>query len=323
VPSLAVLVPSDGAPPPHPDALPLGRAAAWLAGRGIEVVFGDEARDGRLGGLVATDGGWRRVDPRPIAAAWDRFPGQSRPAAWRRLLDALGGVPVANPPAVDDLCRDKLACQAALPGAGFPEVVGEPARFAEVLARWGTGFLKPRYGSFGHGVRRVVPGDPLPERVEGLTGAEEPAILQRGVPPPPGYAGVAVRVHVHRDARGAWVAGPPVARWSRTDPVVNAARGAGISALRDVAPGAEAEAEARSIAIARALSERADGERVLELGVDLVLDPEGGVHPVEVNGKPRGRLELLARADPRWRAAHDALARGPLCWLAARFVEGA
>ncbi len=321
MPRLAVLVPSDGPPPPPPDALPLGRAACWLAAQGVEVVFGDDVVDGRVAGVVPAADGWRRAPHRPVAAAWDRFPGQSRAPRWRALLAALGDVPVANPPAVDDLCRDKLACQAALPGRGFPEVVSDPAGFADAVARWGAGFLKPRYGSFGHGVRRVVPGDPLPAQVIGLTGDPEPAILQRAVPPPPGYAGVAVRVHVHRAEDGAWTAGIPVARWSADDPVVNAARGAGVRALADLRPDAVGAAEAAAVDLARALADRPDGDRVVELGVDLVLDPDGGLHPVEVNGKPRGRLEVLARRDPRWRPAHDALARGPLAWLAARFAR--
>jgi glutathione synthase/RimK-type ligase-like ATP-grasp enzyme len=323
VPTLAVLVPSDGPPPPPPETLPLGRAALALGAEGVDVVFGDDARDGRVGGLVARAGGWEPVARRVVAAAWDRFPGQSRAAAWAVLLEALGDVPVANPPGFDDLCRDKLACQRALEGHGFPEVVDDPTTFAERLASYRAGFLKPRYGSFGRGVRRVVPGDPLPEAIVGLTGALEPSLLQQAVPPPPGYAGVAIRVMVQRDATGRWWAAEPVARWSVDDPVVNAARGANVSPLRERFPNAVGAAVEDSLAIAHTLANRPDGDQVVELGVDLVLDPDHRVHPVEVNGKPRGRLEHLARSDRSWQEAHDALARGPLRWLAARFVGAA
>lgn len=320
---LAVLVPSDGPPPPSPAALPLARAALALASEGVRVVFGDGVRAGRVSGSTPTARGWDSVRDADVAAVWDRYPGQSRPDAWRRLLAALGPVPVANPPAFDDLCRDKLACQRALPDAGFPPVEDDPARFPGALGAWGAGFLKPRYGSFGRGVSRVVPGDGLPAEVVGLTGAPEPALLQRAVAPPPGYAGVSVRVHVHRGPGGAFRAGEPVARWSRTDPVVNAARGAGVTPLRDAFPAAVDPCVERSESIARALAVGPAADRIVELGVDLVLDGAGRPWPVEVNGKPRGRLEALARGDPRWQAAHEALAAGPLRWLAARFGGGA
>ena len=58
---------------------------------------------------------------------------------------------------------------------------------------------------------------------------------------------------------------------------------------------------------------------LVEVGVDVVIDPHGAPWLIEVNSRPRGRLEVLARLDPaRFGHAHvDACAR-PLRVLAER-----
>jgi glutathione synthase/RimK-type ligase-like ATP-grasp enzyme len=303
---------------------PVGRAALALEAEGVPVVFADRVVAGRAWGLRASPGGWRAVSDQAVAAAYDRFPAELRPTEHEALLAGVGDLPVANAPEVAALCRDKLAAQRVLEahGVAIPEVEADPARFAERLAAWGRGFLKPRYGALGRDVRCVVPGDPLPARLAGtVPGTTEPAVLQRAVPPPAGWAGVCCRVLVQRRPDdGELVAVTPVVRRSRVDPVVNAARGAEVLALADASPGWEEAVAGAALAAARALAEPAGP--VVELGVDVVVDPDGAAWVIEVNGRPRGRLEALVALDAaRWSAAHLEACARPLRWLARRFAS--
>ena len=47
---------------------------------------------------------------------------------------------------------------------------------------------------------------------------------------------------------------------------------------------------------ARALAAQPEGEWLVELGMDLAVDPEGEAHLIEVNSRPALRLLTLARA---------------------------
>lgn len=315
---MGVLTPLRPGAPPPPEALPIGRAALRLAGEGVTVVFGHTAGPGLLTGHVARPGGWQPVTEEAVVAAYDRYPSQGDPDGYDRLRSALGAVPVHNPTAIVRLCRDKLATQRHLEAHGLPmpEVEADPECFADRLAEWGAAYLKPRHGSFGRGIRRVIPGDPTPGTGEGaIAGQTDAMILQRAVPPPTGFRGISVRALVQRTDRG-WRVETPVARRSRTDWVVNAARGAEVvpadpsmlPALRQLAEGAAA-----------ALATGPDGDGLLEIGVDLVIDQAGTPWIVEVNGLPRGRLDALAATDPRWADAHVEACARPLRWLARRY----
>lgn len=307
-------MPPLAADPGRPEDRPFGRAALRLEAEGVAVVLGHEARDGVLSGVRARPGAWEPARAR-VAAAYDRFPSRSLPDAYAALLDGLVGVPLANPPSLERLCRDKLATQRALPDLPFPAVEDDPAAFAPRLAAWGAGFLKPRHGALGRGVRRVVAGDPLPAEIDG-----DPALLQRAVPAPDGWAGVAVRVLAQRVPDG-WIEDVPVVRRHRTDPVVNAARGADVRPLAEVAPDALERCVALATAVAETLARLPDGEGLAEVGVDLVLDRDLRPHPIEVNGRPRGHLEALYAQDPaRWARAHVEACCRPLRWLALRFA---
>jgi glutathione synthase/RimK-type ligase-like ATP-grasp enzyme len=297
--AIGVLVGAYRDVPAPPEELPMGRAALHLEREGVPVLFGHEALDGELIGLRARPGGWEPARS-PVVGAHDRFPSRSEPERYARLLAGLGATPTFNRPSVILRCADKQICPDDLTGPQ-PEVEADPERFEERLRVWGLGFLKPRYGAFGVGVRRVLPGDPLPAWVEGPQGLLEPALLQRGISPPRGWAGVACRVLVQRDGAG-WWAEEPVARVSATDAVVNAARGASVLSLSEAFPSAVDPVRSVAVGVAADL-ERVHGG-VLELGVDVVLD--GALAPwiVEVNARPRGRLEALVAKDPRWMDAH-------------------
>jgi glutathione synthase/RimK-type ligase-like ATP-grasp enzyme len=322
---VGVLVPIDPERPvPPPEARPIGRAALMLRAEGVPVAFGDEVRGGCLTGLMPRPGGWERVEQRPVVALLDRFPSQTRAARFGEIQRGLDGVPLLNVPAFTELCRDKLRCQQVLEQAGVPAppVEADPERFAERLAQWGAGFLKPRFGALGVGVRRVTLGDPLPARLPGVrSDSLDPALLQRAVAAPSGWAGVSVRVLAQRAPGGGWEQGEPVVRRSRGDSVVNAARGAEVAAGRD-ALASDTRARVRALT-ARVTEALCSGPGAIEIGVDLVIDPQGRPHLIEVNSRPRGRMEVLARQDrARFGALHlDACAR-PLRYLAWRYGSG-
>lgn len=316
MPALALLVPASPerrqAPP---EDSPLGRAALLLDGEGLCVVLGDAIAAGRMQGLRARPGRWEAVEA-ALIGVHDRFPSQGQAAAWRAAQAGAAGLPWANPPHLMELCRDKLQAQRVLDAGGAlcPPVEANPAAFADRLADWGLGFLKPRYGALGVGVRQVRPGDPLPAVVDGLLGPE-PALLQRAVPPPRGLAGCAARLLCQRLPGGGWWIGPAALRRSVDDPVVNVARGATVAPAR---PEEEAALRAAAEPALARLAAQPGGDLLVEVGLDLCLDPDGAAFVIEVNGKPRGRLLHLAQADPSLWPAHVEAAARPLRALAAR-----
>lgn len=315
---LGVLIAAGNGAGSRPSELPMGRAALRLRSERVEVVFGGVARDGRLVGHRTGDDRWEPVETE-VGGAYDRYASQTDPAGFAALVAGLGDTPRVNPDDVVAVCRDKLATQRVLEAAGLPipEVEADPDRFAAALAAWGAGFLKPRHGAFGRGVSRVVPGDALPAEGEGaVPGRPDVLFLQRAVAPPDGWAGVACRVLVQRAGAGWWV-GPPVARRSRTDAVVNAARGSEVVPLEAFAPDRVDAVAHLAERVAVALAAAAGGDRLVELGVDVVLARDGGAWVVEANSKPRGRLLSLVESDPGWLDAHVEACCRPLRALAA------
>lgn len=294
----------DGAPPP-PEQLPFGRAALALAEEGLDVVFGDRAEAGALVGYSAVPGGWRRRRT-PIDVAFDRYGSFTDPEGYARLITGLGGVTVHNPPALTALLRDKVATQTRLGALGMPALCVDPRGFADFLAA-GPAFVKPRFGSFGRGVERLTAG---PVRARGIVdGVDQPFVLQRAIPAPAGYAGVSLRILAQRGPDGP-VVRSPVARISRTDPVVNRARGADVLPADDLFPHTAQAARSLALQVLAALPE------ALDVGVDAVVDPDGHPHLIEVNSRPRGRLAALAAAQPsRFTAEHEAAVRLPLVSL--------
>lgn len=322
---IGVLVPvNPGAPPPPPSARPVGRAALSLRELGIRVIFGDQiSRRGSavwMSGLAAGPDRWESVTG-PIHALHDRYPSQRRAANYAQVQSMLGSLPMGNPRSLTLLCRDKLASQAHLASQGvpMPAVESDPSAWSSCLSSWGSGFLKPRYGALGIGVRRVEPGDPLPLELEGVVpGRPDPAILQRAVLPPPGWAGRSVRALCQRLPGGGWHQCPPVLRQSRDDAVVNASRGASVHPAADELS-AKTMSQIASVcsAACSALSAHPDGHLLVEVGLDLVLDGADVPHLIECNSRPRGRLEALASQWPdRFASAHRAACGRPLRYLA-------
>ncbi|MFT7519622.1 MAG: glutathione synthase/RimK-type ligase-like ATP-grasp enzyme [Kiritimatiellia bacterium] len=294
-----------------PEELPLGRAALALEQIGVAVVIG-RPENGGFVGVRAEPGRWISTDETAVDGVYDRFPSQSRPDEFARGLQMLGQTLVVNPPALTALCRDKLRCQRALEvcGVGMPPVEGDLERFEYAVSTWGAAFLKPREGSFGHGVRRVRSGESLP--------SSGSWVLQRAIEPPDGWAGVSVRVLCQQSIDGEVVVRSGVARRSRLDPVVNAARGADLAPCVDVLlPNTVEALHELCVHTMAALMSQADGEHLVEAGLDAVIDREGRPWLIEVNSRPRGRLRELAKARPaRFLRAHALVCASPLHTLA-------
>jgi hypothetical protein len=325
--SIGILVPVDpGQRPAPPEDLPLGRAALLLSAEGLDLVFGEALHAGpdgwaRIDGMRARPGRWEPAAAVPIRALHDRYPSQGRAAGFQRALLGLGRTPIGNPPSLTALFRDKLACQRALEAAGvdLPPVEDDPAAFNERLCDWGFAFLKPRFGAHGAGVRRVVPGDELDALVVGLDPSRpEPALLQRALLPPVGWAGWSVRVLCQRKPDGGWWVDAGAARRSRTDPVVNAARGAEVLPLPDLLPaGGQAAVSSTVDGVLAALASLPSAELLVEVGLDLVIDDAGRPWLIEVNGRPSGRLLAVASATPDGWDQHVAACARPIRALAA------
>jgi len=312
-----------------------GRAASLLREEEIRVIVAEPAAvqltDGgaRIIGWVPRDGRWQPSGPHALGGVYNRLPARF-PQRFEPLLQSLRslGIPVGNPPQTNRLALDKGASLQLLGASGLPvpEVETANDRFERCLQSWGTGFCKPRFGSFGRGVVQVRPGDPLPDEAV----ADGPAILQRAVSPPPGpFGGVCVRGLVQRSPDGAWRCAGRVARVSEEDPVVNVARGATalpLGTLERLLGGLEGlgpRLDDLEMDVVRVLEGAAGRESpaVLELGADWVLDPQGDPWLIEIIGKPGGRLRVLAGLQGEegrsWRARHEAALAAPFRRLAA------
>ncbi len=284
-----------------------GRAAGFLGAEGIEVVVADAGavvlRDGgaRVWGYAVDGSRWAATGPLELRAAFNRLPARHA-GRHGELVEKLEerGIPVGNPPQINALALDKLRAAEVLREAGLPvpDTEARPQRFQECLRRWGAAFHKPRFGSFGEGVSRLVRGQDAAATIGG-----SPALLQRAIDPPArGPAGICVRGLLQRDPGGAWVSAGRVARVHRRDPVANVARGARGVPLpwleRDLwlSEGLADQLDRLEPRVAEAL-ERCAGaraDRLVEIGVDWVLDPCGDPWLIEINGKPGGHLRVLA-----------------------------
>lgn len=312
---ILVLLPATSGPPTTPpERLSFGRAALSASALGLDVVFGECGESsGEVEGLRAVPNGWHATHTE-VSAVFDRFRSQRFPERYAAARAHLGHLPWGNDPAAIVLCRDKWQSQLVLATAGIrmPEVV--QTDFEAAIHRWGSAFIKPRYGSFGRHVSRVTPADALPNRGPGMV-EDEPRILQRAIAPPEGWAGVSVRALVQR-VNKEWICRTPVARRSRHERVVNVARGAEVGPAQALFTTPIATA-LRDVAIQTAIAlDAATPGLLLEVGVDLVVDPQDQVWVIEVNGRPRGRLLALAEHSPSFAEEHLSCCLAPLLELA-------
>ena len=272
--------------PRRPQRTPWAELPSAPEALGIRVVIGHEVRAGTISGFVADTRSWSRVEHVPLHAALHRFPDGGQPDRWRQILAELGDIPLVNPDALVQLCRDKRASQAVIErgGVSMPPL-SAPDRWEEDLSLWGAAFLKPRWGAFGEGIRRVTPGASLPP-------VRDAWVLQRAIQPPDGTAGVCARVLVQREPGGGWMSNAAAVRVSEQDPVVNHARGASVE------PAGTWFTDDAASQVALRVAGALEVPHAGELGVDLVCDEAGELHPIEVNAKPRGRLAALAAQHP-------------------------
>jgi RimK family alpha-L-glutamate ligase len=180
----------------------------------------------------------------------------------------LLGVPVINDARAIERCVDKAMTSFLLHHAGLPTpptfVTGQmPSATQHVAAAHGDTIAKPLFGAQGRHLRRLAPGDAVPDL--------------------PGYAGVyylqaMVEQHQghHEDYRVLVVGDKAVAAMRRHSDhwVTNVAKG---GQCESVAP----DGELAELAVAAAKAVGAD-----YAGVDLIADAKGVLSVLEVNSMP-------------------------------------
>jgi len=267
--------------------------------------------------MRVVDGAWRNCDPQKVDAVYDRFSSRSMPEHYTGLEQQVGDTPRGNPPELIRICTDKIATQRLLEHLPFPPIETAPSLFEEQHSKWGSAFLKPRFGGLGRGIRKVEPGDPLPAWGQGaIRGGSEPTFLQKAIEPPGGFGSLCVRWLTQREASGRWKLLPPVARVSK-HAVANVHQGAEALPADDVlSSGALSTAKELVLECAQSLENQISGVAV-ELGVDLLFDSQEQPWILEINSRPSGRLSALTVRDPRHYGpiAHEAVLR-PLRTLA-------
>ena len=100
--------------------------------------------------------------------------------------------------------------------------------------------------------------------------------------------------------------------------VVNIARGAEAVLAEEHLP-AETMLDIynQSLTVAKRLETHPEGEYSVEFGLDFVIDKDYQAWLIEVNSRPRGRLEVLAKKHPeRFQSIHEQACLAPVLFLA-------
>ena len=321
---IGVLAPKLKGPLKRPSTRPISKALLSLETEGIGVIFGDTLEQIKnqtiMHGHVINRNKdeWEAISC-PIDALHDRFPSQKRALTFKKALDALT-VPMSNPLEMTMLCRDKLMLQKTLESHGIemPPVIDRPELFGAWMTKWKRAFLKPRFGALGKNVLEKKDGDDLEHVLEGMVdGRMDPTILQKGIDAPQGWAGLSVRLLCQRD-KSNWIQRSAVLRRSKSDAVVNVSRGAEAIAAKDVLPPKTCQSIRELVSkTCDILSSQKKGEWFSEMGIDFVIDSQYKPWIIEVNSRPRGRLESLANQDPKaFSREHFNATLAPIRWLA-------
>jgi len=321
---VAVLVPPIHSNAPSPKNFPIAKAIQDLDSEGIITVFGFDLiyqnNSVWINGKKIKNNNFVDFKSK-VDIIHDRFPSQIRNDRFQVLQTAGDAIPWGNPYSTTLLCRDKLRCQQLLENKGIrmPEVIDDHSQFNKALYEWGYGFIKPQFGALGKGVRAVYPNGNIPLSIEGVVPNKlEPTILQRGIKPPSGWAGMSVRQLMQKDIDGSWLARTAVLRRSKEECVVNVARGAEAVPAIDLLPTTTiSEIKRQSLLACSILDSEPNGQYNVEFGLDFVIDPEFTPWLIEVNSRPRGRLEHLAISNPdRFFSEHEASCIQPIRYLA-------
>lgn len=321
---VAVLVPPIHSNAPSPKNFPIAKAIQDLSSEGVITVFGFKLNHQNntvwINGKTIKNNAFNDITSK-VNIIHDRFPSQIRHSHFKTLQAAADTTPWGNPYSTTLLCRDKLRCQHLLENKGIrmPEVIDDHKQFDEALHEWEYGFMKPQFGALGKGVRAVYPNGHIPLSVEGVVPNQlEPTILQRGIKPPSGWAGMSVRQLMQKDINGSWIARTAVLRRSKEELVVNVARGAeAVPAIDFLPTDTVSEITRQSLLACSILDSEPNGTYNVEFGLDFVIDPEYTPWLIEVNSRPRGRLEYLAATNPdRFVGEHEASCIQPIRYLA-------
>lgn len=304
--NIAIFVPPQKGTLPPPNDRPITRAVDRLLKEDIQCIFGFsfERIDESLfvTGLCCSGATWTQQTNILTAAVYDRFPSQLRNQDFQQMLEHIAPSPMGNPYSFTMLCRDKIKTQVWLEqnGIKMPVLETDPARFQARLKEWKMGFIKPQFGALGTSVHKVDIHSPLPAQLPSLDPSIlEPAILQRAITAPKGFAGMSVRCLIQRQDLQNWIVRTPVLRHSTEDPVVNVARGAQACAAQAILPSSSIDSiyhQAKQIGLL--INDLAEGHLALECGIDFVIDSDFSPWIVELNSRPRGRLEYLAATAP-------------------------
>lgn len=285
------------------------------------------------------DGTFRRkiVPLPPVVHKRSLYRERSATSAARHLSRL--GVHVFNPEVrwdkyrIDRMLRRDPELRRYLPDAASLSSNGY-AWFRSRLLEGTEVFVKPRKGSLGLGIARVVPAGKGRFRVETAAGSRTTSLagawkrVRKGRRNHYLQAGIRLleedgrridlRVPVQRDGSGAWrVPGMAAKRAERHAFLTNVARGGSVHVPRELlerllgrgaAAAVTAEIERMAVRVAEAIAARFPG--MADLGLDVGIDRRGRPFLIEVNRRDlRITMGLSGQVD-----VHRALYRNPLAY---------